>query len=181
MANKIQKKTLDGKSQWALLVIDVQNGLFNKTTPIYKADELLKKINYLVSIAHENGSPVVYIQHSNPSTLVYGSKDWQLHPAITPEKRDFQVHKKHGNSFEETNLSDLLESNSVNSLVMTGLVTHGCVKSTCIGALDLGYDVVLVEDAHSSYSKDAFDLIKKLNTQLSSLGAEVKPTSEIMF
>lgn len=181
MAKKVQKKIIDEKIQWALLVIDVQKGLFNKSTPIYKADELLTNINKLVDKAHEKDIPVVYIQHSNPTTLVYESNDWQLHAGLEPENRDDRIHKQHGNSFEETSLGHLLDSKSVNSLVVTGLVTHGCVKATCLGALELGYDVVLVKDAHSNYSNEAVELIEKWNNKLSGLGAQVKATNEIEF
>jgi nicotinamidase-related amidase len=181
MAKKVQKKIIDGMVQWALLVIDVQNGLFNKSTSIYKADELMMNINELVDKAHLKDIPVVYIQHSNPTTLVYGSNDWRLHAGLEPEKRDYRIHKQHGNSFEETSLGQLLDSKSVNSLVVTGLVTHGCVKATCLGALELGYDVVLVKDAHSNYSNEAVELIEKWNNKLSGLGAQLIATNEINF
>lgn len=165
----------------ALLIIDVQRGLFNKKIPIYKADSLLGNINLLVSKAHLKQIPVIYIQHSNDSILVYGSEDWQLHESIQPSKEDELVHKKHGNAFEETNLQEILQSKAVNCLIITGLVTHGCVKATSFGALKLGYKTILVEDAHSNYSKDASDLINKWNDQLKKSGALVMETLEIKF
>jgi len=182
MAKSKSKKLLDeGPEIKALLVIDVQKGLFNKTIPIYKADNLLNIINLLVGKAHDNDVPVIYIQHSNDTILAYGSDDWHLHSDIKPTDKDFLIHKKHGNAFEETSLGDLLQSKSVNSLIITGLVTHGCVKATTIGALDLGNKVILVEDGHSSYSKDASELITKWNEKLSDLGAVLKKSNEIYF
>lgn len=169
------------QSSCALLVIDVQKGLFNKKIPIYKADILLSNINLLVSTAHQKQIPVIYIQHANDNTLAYGSEDWKFHPAIQPAKEDEVVHKNHGNAFEETNLQKILQSKSVNCLIITGLVTHGCVKATSLGALDLGYKVILVEDAHSNYSKDAPDLIIKWNDKLKIAGAILQKTLEIQF
>ena len=64
----------------ALLVIDVQQGLFAKSIPIYHADELLKNIGTLVDRAHRAQAPVFYVQHSSGKTLVEGSDEWQLHP-----------------------------------------------------------------------------------------------------
>jgi len=61
------------------------------------------------------------------------------------------------------------------------LVAHGCVKSTTSGALDLGYKVILVEDGHSSYSKDASELITRWNKKLSEMGAVLKKSEEIYF
>ena len=37
----------------------------------------------------------------------------------------------------------------VKKLIITGLLTHGCVKGACLDAKKLGYEVVLVEDGHS--------------------------------
>jgi len=101
----------------ALLVIDVQQGLFKKSTPIYQADVLLENINLLIDRAHQAGVPVFYIQHSGSKTLVKGSQDWQLHPELQPQKKDIIVHKQHGNAFEDTNLKELLKSRNCNYLV----------------------------------------------------------------
>jgi nicotinamidase-related amidase len=66
-------------------------------------------------------------------------------------------------------------------LVITGLVTHGCVKATCIGAKDLGYKVVLVRDGHSNYRKDAAKIIEEWNQRLGDGGVELLSTHEISF
>ncbi len=165
----------------ALLVIDVQQGLFGKSTPIYKAEEILQNITTLIDRAHQAGTPVIYIQHSDQRGLIKDSPDWQLHSRLQPLETDTLIHKQHGNAFEETNLQDVLQSKNIHSLVITGLVTHGCFKATCIGALELGYRVIAVKDAHSSYSDQAASLIEKWNANLSAMNAELKATSEVQF
>jgi len=67
---------LENRTNTALLVIDVQQGLFQKSNPIYKADEFLNKINALVEQAHNAGAPVFYVQHSNQRDLIQGSEAW---------------------------------------------------------------------------------------------------------
>jgi nicotinamidase-related amidase len=178
-----RKYTIQAMNQYnsALLVIDVQQGLFRKSTPIYKADELLENINLLVEQAHGDGVPVFYIQHSDNRTLVKGSQDWQLHPKLHPQRIDTIIHKQHGNAFEDTNLGTLLKSKNITNLVVTGLVTHGCVKATCLGARQLGHRVILVKDGHSSYSKDAARLIEQWNQNLNAQGCELRSTLEIEF
>jgi nicotinamidase-related amidase len=165
----------------ALLVIDVQQGLFKKSSPIYKAEELLDKIDLLVDWAHVHGVPVFYIQHSDSRALVKGSHDWQLHPDLHPQRMDYLIHKQHGNAFEDTSLDAVLKSKKISSLIIMGLVTHGCVKATCLGARELGYSVTLIEDGHSSYSKDAARLIEEWNQKLSAQGCDLKPATEIDF
>jgi nicotinamidase-related amidase len=165
----------------ALLVIDVQQGLFKKSTPIYQADVLLENLNLLIDRAHQAGVLVFYIQHSGSKTLVKGSQDWQLHPELQPQKKDIIVHKQHGNAFEDTNLEGLLKSRNCNCLVVTGLLTDGCVRASCLGARKLGYTVILVTDGHSTYGKQADRLIEEWNQKLNAQQVELKSTSEIEF
>lgn len=165
----------------ALLVIDVQKGLFEKSTPIYKANQVLETINNLIDQARHADMPVIFIQHSSPKTLEKGSDAWQLHPKVQPCADEVIIHKLHGNAFDETSLREELENRNVSVLVMTGLVTHGCVKATCLGAIEEGYKVVLVSDGHSNYSKDAAQLIEKWNRTIREKGADVMEAQKISF
>ncbi len=169
------------RNKTALLVIDVQKGLFNKSTPIYQDKALLENINNLVDRAHQAGAPVFYVQHSDQKALVKGSKDWQLHPQLRPVEGDSFIHKQHGNAFEGTNLDQELKSRNVGQVVVTGLFTHGCVRATCLGGIELGYRIVLAEDGHSSYSKKAAQLIEVWNQKLSEACVELVSTLKIEF
>ena len=125
--------------------------------------------------------PVFFIQHSSEKFLEKGSDAWKLHPDIQPAGGETVIHKVHPNAFEATNLRGELKERGIDTLVVTGLVTHGCVKATCLGALEEGYRVRLVSDGHSSYSKDAPQLIHKWNTELSRKGAELIEAINIRF
>ena len=101
MAKKV--KTNPGNPQKsALLIIDVQRGLFANPTPVYKEEELLDNILDLVDHAHQAGVPVVYIQHCGQKSLIKGSQEWQLHPRLQPERKDWLVYKENSNAFEGT-------------------------------------------------------------------------------
>jgi nicotinamidase-related amidase len=165
----------------ALLVIDVQQELFEKSTPIYRADQVLQNINLLISKTRQADVPVIFVQHSAEKYLVKGSPGWQIHPALQLIAGDVIIHKRHPNAFEETNLREELVRRGVTTLVITGLVTHGCVKATCLGALEEKYHVLLAGDAHSSYSKDAPQLIEKWNEELERRGVEVVVTRKAGF
>ena len=165
----------------ALVIIDVQQGLFRKPVPIYKARELLDNIHMLVRRAHAVGVPVFYIQHEGEKTLVRDTPDWQFHPKIHPQEFDHIIHKQHGNAFEDTPLDAALKSNHITRLMIMGLVTHGCVKATCLGARQLGYDVTLVQDGHSSFSKDAGRMIDKWNRKLAAQDCDLITASQVTF
>jgi nicotinamidase-related amidase len=171
----------NSQNEVALLVIDVQQGLFERSTPIYKAEQVLENINTLIHKARRAGIEVFFIQHANKSTLVKGSDAWQLHPKIQPLDTESVIHKRHGNALEETDLQERLGFRGVKNLVITGLVTQGCIKATSAGALEQGYGVILVEDGHSSFSKQAAELIVKWNQKLSEMGAELRRASQVNF
>jgi nicotinamidase-related amidase len=166
-------------SSTALLVIDVQQGLFKKSHPIHKAEALLSNIQALIERAHQSGIPVIYVQHESDKVLPKGSDDWQLHPSLHPQQNELIIFKQHGSAFEQTCLGDELHKLGVTHLVICGLVTHGCVKAACQDALKQGYQVTLVSDAHSNYAQDAGKHIDKWNEKLAQEGAEVIKTEAI--
>lgn len=165
----------------ALLIIDVQRALFSKSTPIFMADQLIHNINTLADRCHAADATVIYIQHSNKTLLIKGSNDWQLHPGLKPRETDLIIHKNHGNAFEDTSLKDELVTRDIKNLMITGLVTHGCVRATCLGGLDLGYRVILIEDGHSNYNRDASKVIEEWNKKLSEVNVELIPAAQIGF
>jgi nicotinamidase-related amidase len=165
----------------ALLVIDIQKGLFTKNIPIYNAEKLLENVNHLIESAHQAGAPVFIIQHSSDAVLREGTEEWRLHPQIQPTTIDYLIHKRRPCAVEGTALKQELDSLQIKCVVVTGLVTHGCVKSTCIGAHDLGYKVILVEDGHSNYHRKARQVIDEWNQKLSQETVELKATREIGF
>ena len=60
------------------------------------------------------------------------------------------VHKSYGDSFEGTDLEDVLARGGVGRLVVAGAQTDACIRSTIHGAFARGYDVTLVGDAHTT-------------------------------
>ena len=163
----------------ALLVIDVQIGLFSKATPVFQEQALLENINALKDLFVREGAAVIFIQHSNQKLLVKDSENWQFHPQLHVDQTDCIIHKTQGNAFEGTGLKAALDARGIRTLVVTGLVTNGCVRATTIGGHDLGYRVILVEDGHSTYIKTAAKLIREWNHTLGQEIAEVQPTAAI--
>ncbi|MFN2236326.1 MAG: cysteine hydrolase family protein [Anaerolineales bacterium] len=166
-------------TKMALLVIDVQKGLFERSTPIYQAETFLENLNTLIGRARQSDVPVIFAQHSNEKMLVKGSDAWQLHPRIQPNPDEIVLHKLHGDAFIETSLEDELQKRNVGVLFITGLVTQGCVRATSLGAIERGYKVMLVSDAHSTYSKGASQIIQKWNQALLERGAVLIQTQDV--
>jgi nicotinamidase-related amidase len=178
MQGNSPKLVLDAE-RTALLIIDVQRALFSRPIPIYKADNLIHNVNSLIKIWRHSSGLVVYIQHSNNKMLIKNSIGWQFHPDLSVIETDIVIPKVHGNAFKGTNLYEVLDSGGIENIVITGLVTQGCVKATSIGGNELGFRVILVEDGHSNYSKDAPEIIEKWNLELGKEHSELFSTDEI--
>jgi nicotinamidase-related amidase len=124
---------------------------------------------------------VYFIQHSNKKTLLEGSDNWKFQPGLNVAKDDFVIPKIHGNAFKDTILKQEVDSHGIRNIVITGLVTNGCVRATSIAGYELGYRVILVEDGHSSYIKGASTLIQDWNRKLGQDYVDLYPASEISF
>jgi nicotinamidase-related amidase len=165
----------------ALLVIDVQQALFEQAIPVHRAEAFLSTVNELIGRARLADAPVVYVQHANKSKLRRGSAGWQLHRSLLAPGGDLHIHKVHGSAFEETDLDTELAARQVGTVVVTGLVTHGCVQAACRDALGLGYRVVLPSDGHSHFNRGGASLIDEWNAELAGEGVRVIPAEQVTF
>jgi nicotinamidase-related amidase len=165
----------------ALLVIDVQRALFTRPTPIFEASKLIQNIKDLVERAHLYGVKVIYVQHANQSILKEGTEGWQIHPGLVPADKDTVIQKTQGNTFLGTQLQSVLEAYRVENLLITGLVSHQCVKATSLGGIEKGYKVYLIERGHSNYRKDAESVIKQVQEELEDAGVIIVSTGELDF
>jgi len=164
----------------ALLVIDVQQELFQKKKPVYQADQMLANICWLAEQAHRAGAPVIYFQHDN-AHMPQGTAGWQLHSRLQPGAGDLFFQKQHSSAFEKSKLHETLTGMGVHHVIVTGLVTHGCVKAACLDALKLGYQVTLVSDGHSNFNPKPAQLIAKTATELTDAGVCLKAAQEVEF
>lgn len=144
--------TLNDRPNTALVVIDVQNGV---VTGAHERDAVVTNISSLVDRARGAGVPVVWVQHSDEE-LEIGSDPWQYVPELVQDEGEAVVHKRFGDSFEETDLEQVLAKDGIGRLVVAGAQTDQCIRSTIHGAFARGYDVTLVGDAHTTEDLSAY-------------------------
>src|SRR3954468_8492460 len=138
--------TLPDRPKTALLVIDAQNGVVAGAP---QRDAVVANIGSLVDRARDEGVPVVWVQHSSEE-LTPGSEGWRYVPELARQESEPLVAKTFGDSFEGTDLEEVLARAGVGRLVVTGAQTDACIRSTIHGAFTRGYDVTLVGDAHTT-------------------------------
>lgn len=132
----------------ALVVVDVQVGVMNGA---WDAPRIIRNVSTAVGRARAVGVPVVWVQHSNDE-MPKGSPQWQWVAELVPADGETLIHKNYNSSFEQTSLDAELARLHVAHIVLAGAATNWCIRATAYGALDRGYDVTLVEDAHTTES-----------------------------
>ena len=170
----------------ALVIIDVQLGMFDDSDLVYNGNELLATLGTLISRAHTSGIPVIYIQHDGGDNhpLRPDKPGWPIHPAIAPTKDDLVIRKCHPDSFQETSFQHELETRGIKHLVVAGIQTQYCIDTTCRRAYSLGYDVTLVQDGHSTWDTEhlkASQIIAHHNQVLGGWFVTLKTAAEIQF
>lgn len=138
--------TLTGRPQTALLVIDVQNDVMSGT---HNRDGVVANVATLVNKARAESVPVIWVQHSGEN-MPKGSDGWQYVPELEQRESEPVVHKRYPDSFEATDLEDVLASKQIGRLIVAGAQTDECIRSTLHGAIARGYDATLVSDAHTT-------------------------------
>ena len=160
----------------ALLVVDVQQGLVEKA--IFKKETFLKEIKIAIEEFRNHGQLIVFIQHNN-NQLVEHSNPWKLYTEIETRNEDSIVQKHHGNAFEKTDLKKILVKKGVTEVVIGGLVSHGCVRATCLGGKEEGYIVFLLREGHTCWNQNAEEKIWKMEEEMMEKGIEIKSSKEI--
>ena len=138
----------------ALLVIDVQHGLFAPNPQPFDATEVVARINALTDWARAIELPVVFIQHEEPGDeLGYLSEGWQLQHDLEVKPSDLLVRKTTPDSFLRTELFEHLDKRGIEHVIVCGYATEFCVDTTTRRAAGLGYAVTLAADAHTTHDK----------------------------
>ncbi len=136
-----------------LLIVDMQVGVVSE---VWDAPRIVGKVARAVERAREAGVPVIWVQHSDEE-LVYGSEVWQWAPELTPAEGELVIHKQFNSSFEQTTLEEELARLGASHIVLAGAATNWCIRATAYGALDRGYDLTLLKDAHTTGAMDFDD------------------------
>jgi len=182
--------TIREGSKMVLLVVDAQVGVMREA---WEAVRIIQNIGAAVARARSQGVPVIWVQHSD-SELVYGGEEWQIVPELSPMEGEVRIFKEFNSSFEQTPLEETLTQLGAAHVVLAGAATNWCIRATAYGALDRGYDLTLVKDAHTTGTIEfedgtkieAADIILELNIAMKWLSYpgrknDTVPAAEIDF
>ena len=162
--------TIPKKNSPVLIVVDVQVGVMQAA---WEAPRIIKNVGVAVNKARAQRVPIIWVQHSDDE-LNHGSPAWEWVPELSPLADEIRIDKNYNSSFEQTPLEETLASMDATHIVLAGAATNWCIRATAYGALERGYDLTLLEDAHTTDTIDldngvtieAADVIRDLNVTM---------------
>ena len=137
----------------ALVVIDFQNEYFSGRMPIPDGAAALAKTRELITFADSHKIPVYHVQHVAPAGSPVFAIDGQtvkFHPDMQPRPQDVVLQKSTVSVFASTDLDQQLKNAGIQTLIISGLMTHACVAGAARDAAPLGYNVIVASDASAT-------------------------------
>ncbi|CAH2213064.1 cysteine hydrolase family protein [Tepidibacter aestuarii] len=169
----------------ALVIIDMQQYFFRSEERRIKLRELISAINELIDCAKDKNIPIyqvltvhkddrstwnIVMKKYNFAALIEGSKEAELLSEIKFDKSQEVIIKTRQSAFIRTNFEDKLRENNIDTLILCGVFTHGCVGRTAVDAYERDFNVIVAKDASFSHIKNQeevmFDVIEHEQEQL---------------
>ncbi len=134
----------------ALLVIDMQKA-FSTGKSKESMEAASDCINAAASFFRKKGLPVFFIhQVYKESGAFPGEPGFEFIDALQTAKSDYRITKEYPNSFNKTNLFELLRKTGTDTVIVSGFCAEYCVLSTYRGALDLDLVPVILKKGIAS-------------------------------
>ena len=167
----------------ALILIDFVAAYFDAESPLYAGvEDVLASALRVRDAARAAGLPVIYTrvvyQHGGVDGGVFFRKvpalrvfeagnplgDWPQ--GLVPAEDELVITKQYPSAFFGTSLAATLTAMGVDTLIITGLTTSGCVRASCVDAMSHGFTPIVVADAcgdrHASpHAANLFDMNAK--------------------
>ncbi len=155
-----------------LLVIDMLRDFLESWEPSRK-ERLVRSINELVGIARGASAPVIWIRQEFESDLrdafpemrakgirlvIKGTPGSQILGELALDPSDIVIVKKRYSAFYGTTLDETLVRLAPDSLILAGVNTHACIRTTAIDAYQRDWPVVLAEDCIDSYDQEHHEI-----------------------
>jgi maleamate amidohydrolase len=167
-----------------LIVVDMIKGFTNPSMPMGSdLTEQIRNVNKLLKTLHQMELPVFFTTIAYDDDSLADSGIWYQKmeglktlktgtDAVNVDERlDFRygdglIVKKYASAFFGTDLIARLNANHIDTVIIVGCTTCGCVRATAVDALQLGYRPIVVEDAVgdrsvASHEQSLFDLRQK--------------------
>jgi nicotinamidase-related amidase len=158
-------------SKEALLIIDMLNDFVLKGAPLEVPDtrKIILTIKREIQRARKNNTPVIYMCDAHkrndveftkfgwPAHAVSGTRGAEVVKDLKPRRGDMVLTKKTYSSFYRTRLQNILKISGVDTLRLTGCVTHICIFVAAYEAVLRDYKVNVVKRGIAGISQEDHD------------------------
>lgn len=148
----------------ALILVDFAEAYFDKDCDLYAGVEAaLASALRIREVAHAVGIPVVltevsyqkgginggrFFEKAKPlKAFVKGERTAEFAGGLVPRPDEIVVTKQYPSAFFGTSLASTLTAGGIDSVILTGLTTSGCVRATCVDAMSHGFVTSVVREA----------------------------------
>lgn len=150
----------------ALLLIDFAQAYFDETAPLYGGEgcrAALVHAQRLAEGARAAGVPIIFTEvvyqpggadggafyAKVPALACFeaGRDTQKLANGLEAEPGDLMISKQYPSAFFGTSLAATLRWMKVDTLVIGGLTTSGCVRATCVDSISHGFVTLIAEEA----------------------------------
>lgn len=157
-----------------IVIVDFQYSHTDPASPIGSENLVpaMEATNRLLAAARERGVAIAYVNTmyradgrdcglvglKNPVAFEYqleGTRWVETDSRIKPELDDIRIVKKTADSFFMTPLDYMLRNMGVDTVIVTGCSTSGCIRATVASGADLGYRIVIPEECVAERSTEA--------------------------
>lgn len=156
------------KKKCAVLVVDMLNDFVTGSLKCDRGIEIVKPTAELLDEARKHNIPVVFCNDAHLKGIdkelelwgdhaIAGTKGAEVIPELHVSEKDYVVPKRRYSGFFQTSLDILLRELGVETVIVTGLHTHMCVRHTSADAYQLGYKVVVATEATNSFTKEDYE------------------------
>lgn len=169
----LNRKSLGVGERPALILVDMINGFTDASCPLgCDCPEVVAANATLLDAFHQRQLPVFFttvVYHGEDQARVFRDRinalnvltpesDWvRIDPRLNMQSGDVLIEKQWASSFHKTDLDEQLRAAGVDSLVVTGLTTSGCVRATVVDGMQYEYRVVVARQAVGDRNPDAHD------------------------
>ncbi|TAL37835.1 MAG: cysteine hydrolase [Spirochaetes bacterium] len=172
-------KASPGKT--ALLIIDIQNDYFpGGRFELFEAVNAADVAKLVLARFRSIMAPLIHVRHESDKPgapfFVPGTPGAEINSAVTPAEGETVIIKHEPSSFIGTPLEDILRKNGVTYLMIVGMQSNVCVKSTALDAVKKNYAVTVVEDAIAARSGE---IHKKAVAEMKTAGVEIVVTDSV--
>ena len=149
-------------SKVALLVIDMQKNCKEATPCKASFETAVEYINEISQYFRQRKHTVVIIQDVEAGGIE--TEGFQCVEELVVSENDFFVHTTYSNAFWNTELDNILKSEGVDCVIISGFAVEHCVLFTYNGAIERGYNTYLLQNGIAGFDDDEIKRIHLLRS-----------------